>query len=819
MMGQSPVTRDYPELGAEASPTVSRSCQIRCIQNKRSVRCARQKGQIAGLEFSVSRGGIVDESVFHSLVIFFLLIITVYGCASSSTPVTPAPPVANPGGPYTGNISQAINFNGAGSTAPSGQTITSYAWNFGDGSPAGTGASPTHAYASAGTFTVSLMVTDSTGGTNSLSTSATAYALPVANPGGPYAGNVGLAISFSGSGSTTAAGDAITTYSWNFGDGTLPVTGATPTHAYATPGPYTVSLMVTDMTGGTNTLSTTSTVYALPVANPGGPYTGNVGQAVSFSGSGSTTATGNAITTYVWNFGDGTPAGTGAAPMHTYTSAGTYTVSLMVTDTTGGTNLMSTSASIAGTGFVAVVSVNNSGVFSTFGGQNVGISATGRFVTFESQSTNLVSTMVSQTQVYMRDTCTGASSCTPSTSLMSINDTGTSGGGNTSATVSASVSGDGNYVVFTSQALDLISGALIHETYQRNTCATLPSCTPSTQYSIVDDFDAPLTYGGYSTVIDQSGRFVLASGTDQEIVGSQVMPGGSFNPEVIELYERDTCMTAAGPVSNCTPGNIGFTVTPGTTYEDSSGDVDTTYGMAVSNGGRFVAFSSGAHDLVSQDVSISTGVYTNQVYLRDTCSRLNNPIAGCTMTTVLVSQDNSGNAAKNFSAGPSVSDDGRFVLFTSAAPLATLATAGTNNVFLRDNCLAFTSTPVAGCVPSTTLISVNAAGTGQADGNTYYSQSLSADGRFAAFEFSTSGITADPSQSGGVYIRDTCNSSSGPIAGCTPHTVAVSFDAQGDFLGGDGWFALSADGHYITFVSASNYNGLVSQVILAATGF
>jgi hypothetical protein len=152
-------------------------------------------------------------------------------------------------------------------------------------------------------------------------------------------------------------------------------------------------------------------------------------------------------------------------------------------------------------------------------------------------------------------------------------------------------------------------------------------------------------------------------------------------------------------------------------------------------------------------------------------------------------------------------------------PLAPLATSGNNNVFLRDNCFAFTSAPVAGCTPSTSLVTVNAAGTADAEGNTYFSQSLSADGRFVAFEDSSSTITAAGNQGGGVYVRDTCNTSTGPVASCTPRTVAVSFDAQGDFLSGEGFHALSADGHYIAFVSGSNFQGLVGQIILAATGF
>jgi|GEM_PF-4998799 len=82
------------------------------------------------------------------------------------------PPVANAGGPYAGNVGTAIQFDGSASYDPDGAVIT-YNWSFGDGGT-DTGATPTHAYSVAGTFSVTLTVTDDLGSQGSQSTTATA---------------------------------------------------------------------------------------------------------------------------------------------------------------------------------------------------------------------------------------------------------------------------------------------------------------------------------------------------------------------------------------------------------------------------------------------------------------------------------------------------------------------------------------------------------------------------------------------------------------------------------------------------------------------
>ncbi|QDU65386.1 S8 family serine peptidase [Engelhardtia mirabilis] len=69
------------------------------------------------------------------------------------------PPVANAGANQSGTVGNAVSFNGTGSFDPDGDPLTSYTWNFGDGS-GGSGATTSHTYSSAGSYTVTLTVSD-----------------------------------------------------------------------------------------------------------------------------------------------------------------------------------------------------------------------------------------------------------------------------------------------------------------------------------------------------------------------------------------------------------------------------------------------------------------------------------------------------------------------------------------------------------------------------------------------------------------------------------------------------------------------------------
>ena len=164
------------------------------------------------------------------------------------------PPVSVPGGPYTGQTGQNIQFNGSGSYDPDGYLI-SYNWNFGDGTT-GTGATPVHAYASAATYTVTLTVKDNSNVLRSASTTATVSAPGATNgaafvsqsvPTSMNAGqNYTVSVTMNNSGSSTWTTDLYKLGSQNPQDNGTWGTGRVYLSSAVAPGAnYTFSFTVT----------------------------------------------------------------------------------------------------------------------------------------------------------------------------------------------------------------------------------------------------------------------------------------------------------------------------------------------------------------------------------------------------------------------------------------------------------------------------------------------------------------------------------------------------------------------------------------------
>ncbi|WP_418909099.1 PKD domain-containing protein [Glutamicibacter endophyticus] len=140
-----------------------------------------------------------------------------------------------------------------------------------------------------------------------------------------------LKLTVNGSESSDPDGN-IASYAWDFGDGATG-TGVSATHTYAAAGTYTVKLTVTDNKGATGTASKQVTVSP-PNQTPTASFTANMENLdVSVDGRGSTDPEGGQLS-YAWDFGDG-ENGTGATATHHYASAGSYQITLTVTDPQG----------------------------------------------------------------------------------------------------------------------------------------------------------------------------------------------------------------------------------------------------------------------------------------------------------------------------------------------------------------------------------------------------------------------------------------------------------------------------------------------------
>ncbi|MEG3960548.1 TolB family protein, partial [Microcoleus sp. herbarium2] len=253
-----------------------------------------------------------------------------------------------------------------------------------------------------------------------------------------------------------------------------------------------------------------------------------------------------------------------------------------------------------------------------------------------------------------------------------------------------------------------------------------------------------------SPSISADGRFVAFYSR-----ASNIVPGDTNSTR--DIFVRDTLTNTTTRVSVDSAGNQ----ENGTSF---------FYAPSISADGRFVAFYSEASNLVPGDTN-----NTFDIFVRD---RLTN-------TTTRVSVDSAGNQANRKSEGASISADGRFVAFQSDA--SNIVPGDTNirrDIFVRDR---LTNT--------TTGVSVDSAGNPANNGS--YNPSISADGRFVAFESPASNIVPeDTNRSFDIFVRDRL----------TNTTTRVSVDSAGNA----GYIAsynasISADGRFVAFSSdASN---------------
>lgn len=478
------------------------------------------------------------------------------------------------------------------------------------------------------------------------------------------------------------------------------------------------------------------------------------------------------------------------------------------------------SSATTAAGVVALVSAASDG--SPANGDSLvlpSISATGRYIAFQSNATNLVAGTTSNQyqQIYERDTCIGApSGCTPSTTLISAAPDGSPANDHSRT---SSISADGRYVAFDTQSTNLLPGASIcgppndpNCVFLRDTCIGAPDgCAPTT---------IPVSTTAQGTVAPGSGPQMSPDARYITFVSSASALGlGSTT--VGDVFVRDTCI---GALSGCIPSTNLASVP-----SDGSNGNENSEQQGISSNGRFLAFLSWATNMVPQET------VTPGIFWRDTCLGAGSTCSAETARADVADTNIQANAAAQLEPFPGISGDGRLVAFGSDATNlvatnvnADCATNTCAGVYVRDTCAGAGS----GCSPSTSLVSVandgsmgNCSSPGNAGGI-----SISADGRFVAFGSIATNLTPDDTFTAcgweDIFVRDTCF---GVSSGCVPSTVRVSVaNKPNPGISANAintYSVISADGHYVVFLSpATNLlSGLAANghqmVWLARTGF
>ncbi|HEX5001893.1 MAG TPA: PKD domain-containing protein [Bacteroidia bacterium] len=210
-------------------------------------------------------------------------------------------------------------------------TITSWSWNFGDGSLPETIQNPVHSFMGAGNSNVTLTVTSDAGCVDSVTVPVLINPLPTAAFTFPNNECAGTPVLFTDN-STVTGSSTITGWNWDFGDGSTPILLQNPVHAFDSGGVYTVTLITEASSGCTDTLNQSITLRLTPETAFTVSETCS-GAVASFANQ--TVIGGGIGLSYNWNFGDNTTSNT-TSPGHQYpASSATYSVQLIANAANG----------------------------------------------------------------------------------------------------------------------------------------------------------------------------------------------------------------------------------------------------------------------------------------------------------------------------------------------------------------------------------------------------------------------------------------------------------------------------------------------------
>lgn len=415
---------------------------------------------------------------------------------------------------------------------------------------------------------------------------------------------------------------------------------------------------------------------------------------------------------------------------------------------------------------ISLISVSNNGIQGDKGSGAPSISADGRFVVFDSDATNLGPEDTNGiTDVFLRDTCAGATGCTPTTTRVSL---GVDGKQLVGPTVLRSfgpvISANARVVAF--EVDSMWSNPLTNQVeprtdiYFRDTCiGALPDCVPST--TLVQSEDDTLPWGSQtSPSLTADGRYLGLSTTAINLLINDPA-------KLPQAYMYDTCV---GAPAGCR--HKAFRISVNNQGEELDGRSAQT---SLSATGRYVAFASWA----KSNIEGATGNLA--VYLRDTC--LAAPV-NCVPSTKFISPTDITYPITGRAMAPKLSPNGRFVAFSidyeqSGAP------EGTTIVLFRDLC-----TGVMNCTPMYQLVSTTGNGYDMVNA---WPQGVTDD----AWVLFVGNVTSLPD------VRDTYLRHM--VAFSQPPTYRISVPCSGPSIqAGTDSAAISADGRTVVFSALSD---------------
>ena len=343
------------------------------------------------------------------------------------------------------------------------------------------------------------------------------------------------------------------------------------------------------------------------------------------------------------------------------------------------------------------------------------------------------------------------------------------GGESNAGSAAPSVSADGRFVAFASSATNLVPNDTnaVSDVFLRDVQAGTTSRVSVD--AMGNEGSAQSLYPDMSA----DGRFVAFPSAAPNLVPGDT--NGAF-----DIFVRDRVLGTNERVSISSDAAQG------------NGTSDTPY---ISYNGRYVAFSSGASNLVPGDSNAAIDIFVRDRSLG---------------TTERVSVDSAESQANSASGAPSISPDGRFVAFRSnATNLVPGDTNGFTDMFVRDRMLGVT-----------VRVNVSSSGTQANDGSAQVW--ISGDGRFVAFDsFASNLVTGDTNGVLDVFVRDRDTDADGifdePGAASTARMSVRDNGGQASFR--SAYPVISANGRWVAFNSDYNFdftdpNGADSDVYL-----